>query len=79
MANHKMGRRSIFRGKADGYRVQAIITKVGGQRFERARRGLAALYERVYGVAPATISDADLVEALARGEEETEAYLAGRK
>jgi hypothetical protein len=67
----KMGRRAIFRGKEGGVRVQAIITKVGGQRFERARKRLAELA----GWIASEVSDADTVEFLARGEAETVAYL----
>jgi hypothetical protein len=66
-----MGRRSIFRGKEGGVRVQAIITKIGGQKFERARKRLAELA----GWASKDVSDADTVEFLARGEAETMAYI----
>lgn len=75
----KMGRHSIFRGKEDGYRVQAIITKVGGTKFEQARAQLTLLYGRVVGVNPASVSDADVVEFLARGAEDTERYLRKQK
>lgn len=70
-----MGRHSIFRGKEGGYRVQAIITKQGGQRFEKARKALASLYSEVMGTRPATVSDADVVEYMARGVDGTREYL----
>jgi len=72
-----MGRASIFRGKEHGQRVQAIITKVGGQKFEAARKALRALCEGVTGSAPSVISDADVVEYLARGDVNTRKYLEG--
>ena len=75
MANPKIGRRSIFRGKADGYRVQAVITKVGGKAFETHRKKLRMLVQSVTGRVPATVSDADVVESMARGEYETTEYL----
>lgn len=71
----KMGRPSIFRGKQGGRYVQAIITKTGGIEFQRARLRLGKLVRLVRGVMPATISDADVVEYLARGDENTRAYL----
>lgn len=71
----KMGRPSIFRGKQGGRYVQAIITKTGGVEFERARLRLSQLVLRVKGVTPASISDADTVEYLARGDDNTRAYL----
>lgn len=71
----KMGRASIFRDKVNGVRIQAIITQVGGQQFEQARKGLARLCAMVQGEAPAVISDADVVEYLARGPKDTLKYL----
>ena len=38
-----LGRPSIFRHKAGGRRVQAYITRIGGQRLEEARARLASL------------------------------------
>ena len=66
-----MGRRAIFRGKENGVRVQAIITKNGGRWFEEARKRLAKLV----GAQAADVSDADTVEYLARGDENTRLYL----
>lgn len=79
MAKTKMGRNSIFRGKEDGYRVQAIITKVGGRRFDAARKELALLYRTIRGSEPTSVSDADVVEFLARGRADTENYIAALK
>jgi hypothetical protein len=70
------GRASIFRGKESGVRVQGVLTRKGGQHFEVRRRMLAKLYREVFGRAPATVSDADVIEFLAIGEEATRAYLA---
>lgn len=74
MAHTRMGRDSIFREKIGGDRYQGIVTKVGAAAFERARARLAKLAERDV----AGISDADTIEYLARGEENTIAYLKGR-
>lgn len=68
-----MGRPSIFRDKVGGQRVQAIISKAGAKRFEKARKRLAKLAKWQ----PAQISDADVVEFLARGEADTLAYMKG--
>lgn len=69
------GRVSVFRGKDNGVRIQGVLTKEGGKAFERQRENLARLYTRVVGHAPTSISDADVVEFLARGEGETRRYL----
>lgn len=66
-----MGRRSIFRDKRGGQRVQGIITKIGQQKFLAAKSRLAQLAQR----AVHQVSDADAVEYLARGERETIIYL----
>lgn len=79
MPNKRVGRTSIFRDKIDGagvlregaQRVQAIISPKGSRRFEEARRRLATLADRE----PEQVSDADVVEYLARGEQETRNYL----
>jgi hypothetical protein len=75
MAQVKRGRASMFRGKEDGVRVQGLITKTGGAKFELARRALGDLYSEVYGVRPTTVSDADVIEYMARGKDGTRAYL----
>jgi hypothetical protein len=72
---HKRGRVSIFRDKADGVRVQGVLTKKGGKAFERRRAELAKLHYHMMGVRPTVISDADVIEFLARGEWETRGYL----
>lgn len=68
------GRASIFRDKKGGDRVQGVITPVGSTRFELARIALAKLAgrEREH------VSDADVIEYLARGEKNTRDYLAGK-
>jgi hypothetical protein len=63
--------RAIFPDKAGGDRVQGIITPVGSTRFEHARRRLGKLAEREVE----RVSDADVIEYLARGETETRKVL----
>jgi hypothetical protein len=76
MASRKgPGRRSIFGDKDDGARVQGMLTKKGGQAFEWKRQELAALYERIVGRSPGTVSDGDTIEFIARGEAETRKHL----
>lgn len=61
----------LFPGKAGGTRVQGILTPVGTRRFELARERLAHLVNKD----PEKISDAETIEYLARGEEETRKVL----
>lgn len=70
-----MGRWSIFRDKANGKRVQGVLTKHGGEFFEQSRERLMGLYKLVMGREPASVSDADTIEFLAMGEHETTKYL----
>lgn len=70
-----MGRRSIWRDKEDGYRVQGVLTTEGGKEFEMNRSRLMLLYREILGRLPATVSDADVIEFLARGEDKTRRYL----
>ena len=70
-----MGRHSIFRGKMDGVRVQGILTKAAGRKFEQARKALELLVLDVRGVAPTGVSDSDVIEFLARGSADTRRYL----
>lgn len=70
------GRASVFRGKAGGVRVQGILTQRGGAAFERRRRELQRLYLASRGHLPTAVSDADVIEFLALGFEETRDYLA---
>lgn len=70
------GRRSIFRGKAGGIRVAGFITRFGAKRFEQARRELGFIFREVMGRRPLAVSDADTIEFLSRGVEDTRAYLA---
>jgi hypothetical protein len=69
------GRASIFRGKDDGKRVQGLLTKTGGEAFERRRRELQLLHRQVTGRKPNVVSDADVIEFLALGQEATTVYL----
>lgn len=71
MAKHPGGRESIFRGKANGVRIQGVLTKAGGVAFEQSRKALGKVYELETGRKPPRISDAEVVEYLARGEAET--------
>lgn len=61
----------MFRGKRGGMRVQGVLTPFGGQAFEKARKKLARLVKRT----PDKVSDADVIEYLARGEFETKLML----
>lgn len=81
MAKAKMGRHSIFEGKVDGKRVQAVITQEGGRAFEKCRGYLASVYTRIMQapVPEPGVSDADVVEFLARGEKNTVGYLRKKK
>lgn len=65
----------MFRGKDDGVRVQGILTSTGGAKFETARARLAALFRSTVGRDPGPVSDADVIEYLARGEQGTAYYL----
>lgn len=65
----------MFRGKTGGKRVQGILTWGGGEKLKEHKRDLAALYERVHGRKPKVVSDADVIEYLARGKEDTEQQL----
>lgn len=70
-----IGRASIFRGKDDGVRVQGVLTSKGGSAFERRRRDLTRIFRQVKNRKPTVVSDADVIEFLAIGEEATVAYL----
>lgn len=69
----RRGRASIFRGKLKaGTRVQGILSPAGAESFEAARVRLARLAAREV----TAVSDADVIEYLARGERATRAALA---
>lgn len=72
-----MGRWSIFRPKVNDkeHRVQGILTEVGREQFETGRARLAQLYKAIMGRDAVTVSDADTIEFLARGELATVKYL----
>jgi hypothetical protein len=59
----------------NGVRVQGILTKEAGKRFELARKALERLYTDVIGRAPTVVSDSDVIEFLARGDKATRKYL----
>lgn len=70
------GRPSLFRGKgARPYRVQGNLTPRGGVRFEEARVRLGDMCD----VAADRISDADVIEYLARGERESLEYFVNER
>lgn len=62
---------SIFRNKKGGYRYQGICTPVGSKKFEAHRKTLAGIAKRKVSA----VSDADVIEALSRGWDETIAYI----
>lgn len=66
------GRPSIFGSKAGGDRVQGNITKTGSRRFEVERSRLA----RLVAWETEKVSDADVIEFMARGETATREFLA---
>ena len=70
------GRISMFGSKTRGARVVGVVSQIGAKRFETQRKRLAAIYVDVVGVKfPLQVSDADVVEFLARGVVETRTYL----
>jgi hypothetical protein len=71
----KTGREAVFRGKVNGYRVQGVLTKNGGKQFNAAREQLSSVYKQETGRELATVSDADVIEFLARGTKGTREYL----
>lgn len=77
MAEARMGRASIFRGKMDakGKRVQAILSPDAAKTFEDQRRALRVIVREVTGHTPTTVSDSDTIEFLTRGVAGTRVYL----
>lgn len=71
MAKQVFHRPSIFRNKS--VRVQGMITKAGKVAFEQRRQQLAKLA----GWDPKKVSDADVIDYLARGEVSTKLYIKG--
>jgi len=65
------GRPSIFGSKTNGTRLQGVITAAGSVRFNEARARLA----KIAGWEPENVSDADVIEFMARGEKATRAFL----
>lgn len=76
-----MGRWSIFRPKVNDreHRVQGILTDDGLQAFEAARARLGQLYRNIFERDAVTLSDADTIDFLARGELATVKYLRREK
>lgn len=73
-----MSRVSIFEDTGDkdpSNRVQAVITRIGRQGFEQARKDLRTLHRSIIGQAPAVVSDADTIEFLVRGPKRSRVYL----
>jgi len=71
--NIAMGRPSVFRDKQGGARVQGMLTKQGIVAFNLRRKELAKLMSRE----AKQITEADVIEWLARGDANTRDYLAG--
>ncbi len=74
-----MGRKSIFRGKQGGCRVQSTLSPAACEGFELARLQLAALYRLVYRVDPPFVSDADTIEYQFRGHAGARLYLLAQR
>lgn len=70
-----MGPASVFAGKSKDCRVQGVLTPEGGAAFEAARARLGGLVDRP----GSSVSDADTIEALARGWVQTRVYVQTRK
>lgn len=75
----KGGWASLFRNKikSSQYRVQGLLTPMGRKHFEAQRTELKRL-ARVNGLTVKNASDADVIEYLARGEDNTVEYWAGK-
>lgn len=71
MAKNRGGFPSIFRNKKAGTRYQGVLTKRGSKKFEDARGTLAKLAKRPVE----RITDADVMEYMARGDDETRDYI----
>lgn len=71
MARLLRGRRSVFRHKVGGRRLQGLVTKHAVERFETHRRALAIVADRDVE----DLTDADVLEFLIRGDDDTRAYL----
>ena len=69
----RIGRRAIF-DLPKSKRYQGVISKPGSVKFEAARKRLSKL-----AAWPGSVSDADVIEYLARGEEATAKYLDGKR
>ena len=70
-----MGPASVFSGKSKACRVQGILTPEGSLAFEQARARLGSLMGRP----GSSVSDADTIEALARGWVMTRLYIQTRE
>jgi hypothetical protein len=64
----KAGRKRIYMGDGPAHRVQGGLTWEGARAFEYWRDMLAEAYKAIVGVDKAGgVSDADVIESLARG------------
>jgi hypothetical protein len=68
-----LGQPAIFRPKNPATRKQGHMTDVGAKAFEAARKRLAKLAGRK------KVSDGDVFEFLARGEDDTRMYLESKQ
>jgi hypothetical protein len=55
--------------------VRGNMTREGMREFNRARKALGELFRRISGRDPAAVSDADTAEFLARGVEDSTAFI----
>lgn len=69
----------MFGPKDDGIDIHGLITREGSGFFNEARAQVFDLYVKVFGREPAAVSDADVIEYLARGVRETRKYFRARK
>lgn len=71
----QVGRTAVFRnkGRETRHQVRGFLTERGAERFEAHRQALASLSGRT----PEQVGDGDVVEYLARGDQETRDHLIG--
>lgn len=66
-----MGRPTLFGPKRGGRRVQGLLTREGTRLFKAARARVAGLWGKPQRI----VSDGDVIEYLARGDDGTRVYL----
>ena len=74
-----IGRPCLFPNKMGGKQVHGFITRFGKRAFDRQRVQLGRLYLAVTGRRAPRISDADVIEFLARGDANTRAFFQGER